>query len=266
MFLTKLNILNYFLSFYNITSFRQVDEEKINNIFKLFKPISTNINLIRIGSKYDGGYLVPNILHKVKYCFSPGVGKNSSFEKGLEEYNIKSFLADNSVNRPNENLTNFQFDKKNIHAFNKKNKINVNKWIYSKIKKKELKKSIMQIDVDGFEYEIIFAMDEKILSNLKFLIIEFHNLEIIGNENFYFIVHSTLEKLRTYHTPIHLHPNNCNGLHKINKFKVPSVLEVTFLNNKLIKNKKKIKALPHAFDMKNVEKKKDIILDSYWYK
>lgn len=266
MSFTKLDILNYLLSFFNIKSFRQIEKKKINIILLLLKPIDADIKLIRIGSDYDGGYLVPNILHKIKYCFSPGVGKTSSFEKGLEKYNIKSFLADNSVNKPFENLKNFDFDKKNIHAYNKKNKINVNNWIYSKIKKQDLKKSILQIDVDGFEYEILLAIDDLILSNIQILIVEFHNLELIGNEYYYYIVHSVLEKIRLYHTPIHLHPNNCNGLHKINRYKIPSVLEVTFLNNKLIRNKKKIKSLPHYLDNRNVRKKKDIYLETYWYR
>ena len=55
-------------------------------------------NLIRIGSNSDGGYLVPNILDNISYCFSPGVGKLTKFEDHLLKYKIKSFLADGQVN------------------------------------------------------------------------------------------------------------------------------------------------------------------------
>ena len=66
MSFTKLNILNYLLSFFNIKSFRQIENKKINIILLMLKPIDADIKLIRIGSDYDGGYLVPNILHKIK--------------------------------------------------------------------------------------------------------------------------------------------------------------------------------------------------------
>ena len=91
-------------------------------------------------------------------------------------------------------------------------------------------------------------------------------MELVGNEFFYNIVKSSLEKVRLHHTPLHIHPNNCCGIHKINKFKFPSVLEVTFLNSNLIQKKTEINYLPHKLDNKNVKKKDDIKLESYWYK
>ena len=110
------------------------------------------------------------------------------------------------------------------------------------------------------------SIDEEILSKIKILIVEFHSLELIGNEFFYNIVKSTLEKIKLYYTPIHIHPNNCCGIHKVSKFKIPSVLEVTFLNNSLAKKKTEINYLPHKLDNKNVKKKNDILLESYWYR
>ena len=82
---------------------------EIKSIIDLFKPFNLNIPLRRIGSENDGGYLVPNILDDLKYCFSPGVGKSSNFEKDLEKYNITSFLADKNVLGPATKLKNFNF-------------------------------------------------------------------------------------------------------------------------------------------------------------
>ena len=38
-------------------------------------------DLIRVGSTNDGGYLIPNILNEIDYCFSPGIGNKFEFEK-----------------------------------------------------------------------------------------------------------------------------------------------------------------------------------------
>lgn len=75
---------------------------------KRFKENYKSVNLIRMGDKSDGGYLVPNILNNIDYCFSPGVGDKSTFEYDLtQKYNIKVFLADGSVNAPKLNHKNF---------------------------------------------------------------------------------------------------------------------------------------------------------------
>ena len=47
------------------------------------------ISLIRVGSEADGGYLVPNIMSQIDYCFSAGIGSNIQFEKDLLKYDIK---------------------------------------------------------------------------------------------------------------------------------------------------------------------------------
>ena len=266
MSFNKLEFLNYFINFYNAKSYRQVDQTKIKNLIKLFRPFNTNFDLIRIGSDHDGGYLIPNLINDLKYCFSPGVGKSSSFEKNLKKYNIKSFLADNSVKGPATKLKKFDFIKKNINSFNDKDKININDWINSKIKKNEVGKSILQIDIEGHEHEIIFSINEKILSNIKFMIIEFHGLELIGNIYFYTILKSTLEKINLYFTPVHIHPNNSSAMHKVGNLKIPSALEVTYLNKKFIKSKSKVRGLPHNLDNKNIKNKNDIFLENYWYK
>jgi len=45
------------------------------------RPIQTNFDLIRVGSKADGGYLIPNDCDSIDYVFSPGVASTASFEE-----------------------------------------------------------------------------------------------------------------------------------------------------------------------------------------
>ena len=266
MSLNKLNILNYFLNFFKVRSFREINKEKVYKIISLLKPYDVGIPLVRIGSENDGGYLVPDILNEIKFCFSPGVGKSSSFEKHLEKFGISSFLADKSVDGPANQLNKFDFEKKNINSFDDKDKININTWIESKVDGNQISNSILQIDTDGYEYEIFLSLKESILSEIKIIVVEFHGLELSANEYFNNVLISTLEKINLYHTPVHIHPNNCCGLNKIDNINIPSVMEVTFLNNSLVNKKSKINYLPNVLDKKNVNKKKNIILDDYWYK
>ena len=69
-------------------------------------------NLIRVGSNGDGGYLVPNILKQISYCFSPGVGGIVHFENDLQKRGIKCFLADCTVQDPSNKIEKYDFIKK----------------------------------------------------------------------------------------------------------------------------------------------------------
>ena len=260
---SKLKLVNFFLNYFGVKAYRQISNDKILNLIRCFKPVKTKFNLIRIGDKNDGGYLVPNIINEVKYCVTGGIGHTNKFELELEKYGIKSFLADYSVNKP-KNLNNFNFKKKFLASYNNLNRIDINSWIKSFGKELKIEKSILKLDIEKSEYEVINSISEDLLKKFKILIIEFHGLEMISEESFYQKLCSVKKKILENFLVVHIHPNNCCGLHSVRKFKVPSVLEVTYLN-KMIDNKVNGPcSLPHKLDAKNKLKYKDIILPNYW--
>jgi len=259
------NLIKKILTSQNISYYKNIDNIKLKEIIKLFRPFYLGYELKRVGRNGDGGYLVPDLLNEIKYCFSAGVGDQSSFENELLNNNIKSFLADFSVDFK-ENSGNLQFDKKFIRSYNSFNSWNVNYWISQKISSGTEENCILQMDIEGSEYDVISSITEENLKRFKILVIEFHSLEYLGNELVYNIVKSSLEKLLQIFDICHIHPNNWKEKTKINNYKFPSNLEVTFLNKNAVKDKKKINFLPNYFDIKNVSNKPDVILDEYWYK
>nr|WP_120892550.1 hypothetical protein [Helicobacter pylori] len=61
--------------------FVETPKGKIESFIKSLHPIKTEHELVRLGAKYDGGYLVPNDFKGIKALFSPGVGNESAFEE-----------------------------------------------------------------------------------------------------------------------------------------------------------------------------------------
>ena len=267
MFLNKLNILNKLLNKRKTKAFRYVDDKKIESIIKYFIPKGMNdIKLLRIGDDNDGGYLIPNILDEIKFCFSAGVGHTNKFETDLNKLNIKSFLADYSVEKFTRDINEFEFIKKYISSFDSEKTKNINSWLKENIEIRDLNKAILKLDVEGSEYEIMSSLEEDLLKEIRIVIIEFHNLEMLCEENTYQIINSIKQKILKHFYVAHIHPNNCCGIHEVSKFKVPSVLEVTYLNKKNIKLENKNCKIPNDLDRKNVLKKDEIYLPEYWYK
>lgn len=255
-------IKNFFRS-RNIEFYRRASKSRILEAITLLKPNELGYPLIRIGAKGDGGYLIPDLLDDIKYCFSPGVGQISEFEAQIKKKGIKSFLADYTVDGPAaEDL--FDFKKKFIKSFNSENSITFDDWIKSSVDENE-KNFLVQMDIEGSEYEVINSISNLNLDRVKIIVIEFHHLQFLSNEVFLENFISVLKKLGNYFEVNHIHPNNCCGITKIDEIIVPNVLEVTFLNKRFVKKKSNIKILPNILDVKNVNKKKDILLSHHWF-
>lgn len=63
-------------------------------------PRSTGHDLVRVGPKGDGGYILPDDFDEIKAVYSAGVGFESGFELEFARMGIPCFLADASVSGP----------------------------------------------------------------------------------------------------------------------------------------------------------------------
>ena len=254
-------IVKKFLSKLNLSTYGVVEKKKLLEIINLLRPLDLGYNYIRLGGKTDGSYIVPEILDEIKYCFSAGYGGDCSFEKDLEKHNIKSFLADYSFDAPTE-LKNFEYSKKFIKSFSNQKSIDINSWIEKPISLEE-KKMILQIDIEGSEYEVLHSISEKNLRRFDILIIEMHNLFMLNNQIFYKYFLSCIEKIKNSFEVFYLQPNNCCGTSNFDGVIFPNILEITFLNKSKVNQKEQFKN-KNLF-VKNIDYKEEIILPDYWY-
>ena len=78
--------------------YKNKSKAKLEKFLSQFRKHYVSCDLIRIGGDNDGGYLLPNILDDISYCFSPGVAKQADFEKELsEKFKIKSFMINKTI-------------------------------------------------------------------------------------------------------------------------------------------------------------------------
>jgi len=251
-----------------------INIEKITNLKDIeifisrFRENYKSTELIRIGGDSDGGYLVPNILNDIKYCFSAGVGPVSAFEKHLSKnYKIQSFMADASVDCPVEQDDNFIFIKKFLSSRTNTEFITLKDWIKSSIKD-STDKIILQMDIEGSEFEVLTYESSETLAKFSSMIIEFHGLHNMANKNFLKMITGIFEKIYSNFSICHVHPNNYSGIYILNGMKIPSNIEVTFIRNDLINNlilNSKV-SLPHYLDKKNSNKSPEINMPEVWWK
>jgi hypothetical protein len=177
---------------------------------------------------------------------------------------IEVFLADKSVNGPAESHDLFHFTKKYIGITNNKDFITLDNWVTSTLPERN-GDLLLQMDIEGYEYEVLLGMPENLLRRFSIMVIEFHDLKELFNKPFFLLVSRIFEKILSTHTCVHNHPNNyCNSL-KIEGIEIPLAAELTFLRNDRIKNASFTNSFPHPLDFVN-SNGNNLILPKCWYR
>lgn len=221
--------------------------------------IKSGYELIRIGPKDDGGYILPDDLKEISSCFSPGTGNLIEFERDLyNKYNIKSYMCDGTI----DNLINLpeglEFINKNLSINEDSNSITLKNWIDQKNVNNE---NILQMDIEGSEYSIILDLDRNYLKKFRIILIEFHNIDLILNDQFFLIFKDTFNKLLTDFSIVNINPNNCCGEFVFEDLKIPRVIEFSFLRNDRLSEETSVKSINKIYQ--NVKNKKIINFNDF---
>jgi hypothetical protein len=248
-----------------VTLAGQIDSASVLDLITKLRPQNCGKDLIRIGSDRDGGYLLPDDLEGIQYCFSPGVGASVDFENHLALLKIKSFLADYSIDRPPVERPEFTFDKKYLGANDTDTFFTLKAW-----KERYLNNYhgdlLLQMDIEGSEYETLISTPAEVLSSFRIMLIEFHYLNKMFDPLLYTIYKACFEKVLTHFHVAHIHPNNCCGSVKKGVIEVPRVMEFTFYNKNRVGRTTDKSKFPDPLDRDNVATNKPLELPKCWYR
>ena len=248
------------------------------------KPYHTDLsNLIRLGKKSDGGYVIDKrVIRRTRVIITCGLEAEWSFEKQFQEYNknCKILAFDHTVNnkfwadrflkdfisllllrkiKPYQILDVFKFVQY-LTFFKGKNKHYLKKIVSTKTKQNnqitiseaigDNKDIVLKVDIEGDEYKVLKEINKN-FNKLNLVIIEFHNLQKNLKKIKDFMGKS---KLRNIHI-------NANNYGKVDKYGIPQVIEMTLINpiKFRIKNKKTRRKYPiKGLDFKNYKRGKEI--------
>lgn len=197
--------------------------------------------------------------------FSPGVGSKSDLELEFATRGVEVFMADASVDAPCHNHKLFNFDKKFIASFDSGIYMSMGEWV----KKAELREGsdlILQMDIEGAEYETIYSMSKELLERFRIIVVEFHGLDKLWDKILFTNFSHAFYKLLETHRVVHIHPNNCCEVYRYKDIEIPKVMEFTFVRRDRGRVMGFVKSFPNPLDSICVKGKKDIILPRCWYK
>jgi len=216
----------------------ELTNEKDSNYIKLLevlyllrpKKIKED-EMIRIGPKGEGGYVLYNNVEKITKLISIGVAKDTSFEEDFSQKSLGKIFIElyDHTDRPVRNLpSNFIFHSIGISNsdFEDPKLLSLGTIIKNSLKISDI--SILKIDIDGAEYLALTEIDPDIYKRFDQIIIEIHDIceKNISNGKLQSIVNNISRNFDV----IHLHPNSIEPWINVYGVCLPKVLEITFLN------------------------------------
>ena len=272
--ISRLSKLNHKLKFYrkskkiseeffkNSVKKNAVSWDEIKNMFQKLQPMKTEHELIRIGSDFDGGYLVPNDLQNLEASFSPGVNEEIGFDLDISKICNHCYLADASVDEPAGLASNMTFLKKFIGNYQNPDFIKFEDWV--KQNKPKSTNLILQMDIEGAEYDILSSVPDGILQKFRIILIEFHDFNKVFDKAYFQKFKLTFENLEKSHTICHLHCNNSAPYILFNETVIAPVFELTYLRNDRINSKLEKAIIPNKLDQPNCKKTPNPQTPNFW--
>lgn len=220
----------------------------------VYKPLHPKV---RIGNKYDGGYVIVDQLGDYDLMLSGGISNDISFEVGFLDRHpsVNCVAFDGTIVKlpPHSLGDRLKFVRKNIGFEETATLTNLHSYLdtHSDV--------FMKMDIEGGEYPFLASLSDQQLSNIKQLVIEFHNPKNL-------FIPSRLAKT---HWLVHIHGNNAltgRGVFYGNTF-VPAVYECTYVRKSIYpKLEQNSDPIPNpAVDNPNIPNGQDISLNMLPY-
>lgn len=234
--------------------------------FKLVKKLCKvkkvdGYQLIRVGGKNDGSYIMLDDFDNSKIAYSFGIGRNISWDECMADKGIDVYCYDYTIDglpRENDRL---HFNKIGISGIDKsEEKLLSMSSILRKNCHDGLRNIILKMDVEGAEWDFLESVSSDLLNCFSQMTFELH--EVTGMTQRKTII-AALKKINKTHQAIWLHGNNNGRVDTAGNIDIPSLLEITYVNRNQYKFIPTVYNCPIDIDEPNIKGKPDIVLKDW---
>lgn len=235
---------------------------EVQEFLELFQPFQSEHELVRVGPEGDGGYLVPHDFDGLCAVFSPGVSDTLGFDQEMALMVGACYLADASVEPPENMAENMTFVQKYLGTKNEGNIITLESWVNSHTEPED--DLLLQIDIEGAEYDVLNITPDYVMQKFRHILIEYHHLDRVFDRTQFDKMSATVRKLADTHVLCHLHANNASPFYTFDGRQIPPLLEATYIRKDRVSSDLTPAQVPHALDQLNHPYFDDLPTPSFW--
>jgi hypothetical protein len=214
-------------------------------------------SLVRFGNSFDGGYVLINDISPGMGVISFGVGPDVSFDQALATLGCKVHLYDYSIKELPHEVPGSIFYREKIGYPKSESVTDLEKACQRVVDCQSL---LLKCDIEGSEWELLSGVGHSELARFDQIIVEFHTLSRILDDDFYLKAVKSLENLSKTHFVVNIHANNFANITIIGNSPVPDVIEVTWANRLKYGRDIRQKEFFEALNCKNLQTRPEISL------
>lgn len=184
--------------------------KKIEDILSVLTPYSVvGVPKIRVGGNGDGGYVMLNPGRRAGVAYSLGVSEHSPWDLDMASRGYDVYQFDGTIGAPPDIHPNLHFERVNIVSpeNDDQGKGKSLERIFRELRHETENEIVLQMDIEGGEWEVLRDAPESTLKKFRQIIIELHDLTPRAL-NFSDKL-AVLRKIARTHKPVHVHFNNC---------------------------------------------------------
>ena len=145
------------------------DLSAIKDFFEQLRPIDNGHELFRLGGDGDGAYLVPDDIKGISKLISPGCDNNIKFETEIyKKFDVSSVVLDTLDKKPFDCPEFIKFVPKWVGSIDGARHVTLES-ILEDLSIELDSELMLQMDIEGMEYQVILSTTQKILKKFRAL-------------------------------------------------------------------------------------------------
>jgi hypothetical protein len=225
---------------------------------------------VRLGSKYDGGYICLDDFDGITTAFSLGIDQNDDWDVEIAGKGIVVHQFDHFVDQPPHVHPNCHFHKKRIVP---RDDGTANTETIAHLVEKYTRGGdvslILKIDIENDEWQVFAETTRDHLAKFSQVICEYHLFSAVTDDVWYQRALHVLEKINRDFAVVHVHGNNTVPENNMSPWAnvvsvpFPELLEVTYASRKRYKFEPSQDVFPTHLDAPNDPTKPDMFLGRF---
>lgn len=236
-------------------------EDAYRHLLAMLAPQSAdNVSKIRLGGANDGGYVMLDP-GKGGIAYSFGVSTYSPWDWDMVNRGFSVFQYDGTIEKAPQTHEKLFFHKFNItgSATPAAGTRNISQ-IFADHKHDSESNIILQMNIEGAEWDFFEAITQEQLLKFSQIIVEFHGLLDASKLSRYT---SIFEKITQTHTSVHFHYNNNGGVKIFKNFCISSLFEISFARKADYSFKPCAQTYPTTLDAPCVTRVSDVYIGKF---
>jgi hypothetical protein len=219
---------------------------------------------VRLGSKYDGGYVCLDDFDWITTAFSFGVGESDEWDVEVAGKGIVVHQFDHSIDGPPRVHPNCHFYRKRIVPRDDgTSEVETIAHLVEQHDRTRDSSLILKIDIENDEWQVFAETSIDHLVRFSQVICEFHLFSAVTDDVWYQRALHVLEKLNRGFAVVHVHGNNTEPWADLGGVPFPQLLEVTYASRKRYKFEPSHEVFPTGLDAPNDPNNPDMFLGRF---